>query len=64
MLVYHFVLVLEQSFNFRQGRIGLLQDGISGDMIRSTLPRESLVWCAFFEHEHDYERTSSKKRYS
>ena len=59
-------LVLEQSFTFRQGRIGLLQDGISGDVIRSTLPLESLVRCAFFEHEHehDYEMVDEHERTS
>ena len=61
VLVLVLVLVLEKSFKFLKGRIGLLQDGISGDVIRSTLPLESLVWFAFFEHEHDYdyEKTSS-----
>ena len=57
-----FVLVLERSFKFRQGRNGLLQEGISGDVIRFTLPLESIERCVIFEHEHEHEHDYEIKR--
>ena len=61
VIVLVLVLVLEKSFNFLKGPIGLLQDGNFGNVIRSTFPHEILIRFVFFEHEHehDYERTSN-----